>query len=163
VAGNLRSPAMEAERGPPARFTDHFDLQPVHSIAYPGAKGLGRGFFGCESGGKALCGVSLPQAIGLFGREIHAIKKTLPETVDNALDTNDLNHVDSGTGDHVTKLQHSAFLVDSKQVPEKKRWKTRTFECLIDEVEEPENTNLGRVHGEGVPKPVKLRSTLLQL
>lgn len=163
MAGYLRGPAVEAESGPSARFPDHFDLQPVHSIAYPGAQSLGRGFFGSETGGEALCGVTLAQAISLFGREINAVKKTLPESVNDALDTNDINHVNSGTGDHVTKLQHSAFFVDSLHAPEKKQWKTRSFDVLRDEVELPENTNLRPFHREAVPKLVKLRSTPKQL
>ena len=76
--GNLGGAPVKPERGPSAGFADHFDLQPAHAMADAGSQGLGACFLGGKAGGKALSGLALAQAIGLFRAGVDAVEKALP-------------------------------------------------------------------------------------
>ena len=107
---NLRGAAVKAEGWPSRQLPDDFNFQPIDSVADAGAEGFGCGLFGGETGGKALRGVALAQAVGLFGGKVNAVEEAPTIAVHTALDAANFYGVDSGAGNHSNKLQHPAFV-----------------------------------------------------
>ena len=89
--GDFGGTAMEAEGGPSAELADNFNLKPGDAVADAGAEGLGAGFLGGESGGKALGGIALAQAVGLFGGSVDAVEEAAPVALDGAVDAADFS------------------------------------------------------------------------
>jgi GNAT superfamily N-acetyltransferase len=78
AGGNLGGAPVEAEGGPSAWLADDLDLQPAYAEADARSQGLGSRLLGGKAGGKALGGVALAQAIGLFRGGVDAVEKALP-------------------------------------------------------------------------------------
>src|SRR5271166_2854399 len=91
---------MKLNRGPPARFADDLDLAPRHAVADSRTEGFGSGFLGGESGGKALGGIALPLAIGLFRGRIDTVEKPAAIAIHRLLDAPDFHQIDSGADNH---------------------------------------------------------------
>src|SRR5271157_1973547 len=111
AGGNLGSAPMKLECGSSARLADDLDLQPAHAVADARSQGLGSRFLGGKSGGKALGGLALAQAVGLLRGGVDAVEKPLAVTIHGLLDAPDLHQIDSGADDHAMKVNHFAFVV----------------------------------------------------
>jgi predicted lipid-binding transport protein (Tim44 family) len=78
AGGNLGGAPVKPEGGPSAGLAHDLDLQPAYAVADARSQGLGSGFLGGKAGGKALGGLALAQAIGLFRGGVDAVEKALP-------------------------------------------------------------------------------------
>src|SRR5450631_3324392 len=97
---NMGGAPVEPKAGPPAWFADDLDLQPAYPVAYAGSQGLGAGLLGSKPGGKALRGVALAQAIGLFCFRKNTVEKAPSITINGGLDAPNLHHIDPRANDH---------------------------------------------------------------
>ena len=100
MPGDLRGAAVKTNGGAPSGLANNFDLQPTHAPAYAGSERLCTGLLCGEASGKTLCGISLAEAVGLFGGCIDAIEESLAEAIRGLLNPGDLNQVNAAADDH---------------------------------------------------------------
>jgi hypothetical protein len=69
------SPTLKSNGGPSPGFTDYLDLKPAHAVADSSSESFGGGLLGRKTRRQAFGGVSLSEAIRLFGRREDPVQK----------------------------------------------------------------------------------------